>query len=231
MGICLGGGIVNVQILLADDHELIREGVKLVLREYNPHCEFFEAQDYAQTLNHIRHNHRLDLILLDLAMPGMERLDGLKQVRNSAPSIPIIVLSVFEGADDVKNALAHGANGYVPKSSAATVLPSAIDLVLQGETYLPSSALSQPDIATGTQFGYKNTSPQPHFSDFDITDRQIEVLHFLVEGRTNKEIAQQLNITEPTVKTHLSKIYKILNVSNRTEAVRLALQIGIPTNN
>lgn len=220
-----------MRILLADDHELIREGVKLVLREYNPRYEFFEAQDYAQTLNQIRHNSHLDLILLDLAMPGMDRLDGLKRVRNSAPSIPIIVLSVFESADDVKAALAYGANGYVPKSSANTVLPSAIELVMQGETYLPSSALAQPDITTGTEYGYKSIATQQSLSEFNLTSRQIEVLRYLAEGQTNKEIAQHLAITEPTVKTHLSKIYRTLNITHRTEAVRLALKMGITADN
>jgi len=229
MGMRFDGRIENVKILLADDHELIREGVKLVLREYNPDCELFEAQDYAQTLNQIRLNPILDLILLDLAMPGMERFNGLKQVRNSAPSTPIIVLSVFENPDDVKTALAYGANGYVPKSSANKVLPAAIELVMQGETYLPGSALTQPHITTGTQFEYKNMTTQQPFAGFNLTRRQIEVLQYLVEGHTNKGIARRMAITEPTVKTHLSKIYKILNISSRTEAVRLALQFGVIT--
>lgn len=217
-------------ILLADDHALVREGVKLVLQSHNADNEFLEAQDYAQTLNIIRTQAQIDLILLDLAMPGMERLDGLKYVRNAAPSTPIIVLSVFEGADDVKAALAHGANGYVPKSSANEVLSCAIDMVMLGETYLPHSALARPDIATGTRYGFRTAKRDDDLSAMNLTDRQMEVLYYLSEGQTNKEIAQKLSITEATVKTHLSKIYRLLKISNRSEAVRLALKMNLGNN-
>ncbi|VAW81173.1 hypothetical protein MNBD_GAMMA13-1281 [hydrothermal vent metagenome] len=213
-------------ILLADDHELMREGVKLVLNKHGSDFRFLEAQDYAQTLCHIETNPLIDVILLDLAMPGKERLQGLKQVRLSAPSIPIIVLSVFENSSDVKAALMLGANGYVPKSSASTTLPYAIDRVLQGETYTPSSMLTQPEITTGTQyFAYKNSELQ--LMDKEITGRQREVLQYLVEGYSNKEIARKLNITESTIKTHLTNIYRILGISSRTGAVRAALNLGM----
>lgn len=213
-------------ILLADDHELIREGVKLVLNGAHPEFKFLDAQDYAQTLNHIKANKQIDIILLDLAMPGLGRLEGLKQVRHSAPSIPIIVLSVFESADDVKLAFMHGANGYVPKSSTNKELAYAIDMVMQGETYIPESALSQPGIATGTLYDVHQKFKSQAL-DYDLTDRQRDVLKLLVEGCSNKEIGRKLDITEATVKTHLANIYRMLGLSNRTEAVRAALNIGL----
>ncbi|VAW50131.1 hypothetical protein MNBD_GAMMA06-1853 [hydrothermal vent metagenome] len=213
-------------ILLADDHELMREGVKLVLGEYNADFTFIEAQDYTQTLNHLKTSQPIDIILLDLAMPGMERLQGLKQVRRSAPSIPIIVLSMFESADDVKAALSCGANGYVPKSSASKILPDAINLVMQGETYLPDTSQTKASITTGTQFNYA-ANPKAALIADELTDRQQQVLQLLSAGCANKEIADKLNISEPTVKTHLSNIYKILNISNRTEAVRAAFDLGL----
>ncbi len=209
-------------ILLADDHELMREGVKLVLNERSTKFKFLEAQDYTQTLNHIKNSGPLiDIILLDLAMPGIERLQGLKQVRQSAPSIPIIVLSMFEGENDVKAALMLGANGYVPKSSTSKVLPRAIDMVMMGETYSPDSTLNQPEITTGTEYSRAQSANQ------EFTNRQREVLQFLVEGYSNKEIARKLNITESTVKTHLTQIYRTLGISSRTGAVRAALSLGI----
>lgn len=223
-------GVLN--ILIADDHELIREGVKQVLKDFDSSCVVIEAQDYAQTLRIVRENFRLDLILLDLAMPGMERMDGLRHVRDAAPSVPIIVLSVYESYDDVKAALDNGANGYVPKSSANNVLPGAISLVLNGDSYIPGSALLQPDITTGSNYQYQNYDPlQTTKNYFNLTNRQIEVLKYLSEGRSNKEIAKLLSISEPTIKSHLSNIFHILNASNRTEAVRIALKSGIISDN
>ena len=98
---------------------------------------------------------------------------------------------------------------------------------MQGETYLPNSALARPDIATGTRYGYSGLTGAKN-SEFNLTDRQIEVLYYLAEGQTNKEIARSLCVSEATIKTHLSKIYRTLNISNRTEAARLALQMELP---
>jgi len=213
-------------ILLADDHELIREGVKLVLNENSTEYEFLEAQDYAQTLEHIRRNRHIDIILLDLSMPGKDRLTGLKEVRKSAPSIPIIILSVFEGTEDINGALMHGANGYVAKSSAGKALPYAIDRVMQGETCLPGNFVESSEITTGTQYEYR-ILPELTSNECRLTERQLDVLQYLVEGYANKEIARKLNIAEPTVKSHLSNIYRILGISTRTGAVRIALNMGM----
>ncbi|VAW59968.1 hypothetical protein MNBD_GAMMA11-879 [hydrothermal vent metagenome] len=213
-------------ILLADDHELIREGVKLVLNENSSEYKFLEAQDYPQTLNHIKTSEHIDIILLDLSMPGMKRLAGLKQVRKSAPSIPIIVLSVFEGTEDINSALSYGANGYVAKSSAGKALPHAIEQVMQGETCLPDTFVNSSGITTGTQCDYR-ALPELASAEFLLTARQLDVLQFLVDGYANKEIARKLNIAEPTVKTHLSNIYRVLGISTRTGAVRIALNMGM----
>lgn len=213
-------------VLLADDHELIREGVKLVLNENSARFEFLEAQDYAQTLGHLETSPHIDIILLDLSMPGMTRIQGLKRVRQCAPDIPIIILSVFEGTEDINSALMNGANGYIAKSAAGKTLPQAIDRVMQGETCLPGTYLNPSEMTTGTQFSHK-TGSELVLTDHQLTTRQLEVLQFLVDGYANKEIARKLNISEPTVKTHLSNIYRSLGISTRTGAVRVALNMGL----
>lgn len=211
-----------MKVLLADDHSLIRDGIKLVLESYTQTSEFIETDNFPDTQESVKNNPDLDLIVIDLFMPGSSGTDGIAQIRQSAPCTPIIVLSSSEDVEHVKTALKLGANGYIPKSSSNDVFLNAINLVMAGGIYIPEQMLSE-KVDTMTVENPVSTV---------LTDRQTEVLKLMAQGKTNKAIAQIMNITDHTVKSHVSMIFSQLNAINRTQAVLNAQKIGlIPVGN
>lgn len=206
-----------MKILLADDHDLIREGIKLVLNNYTQNVELIEASNYPDTLKYVKDNFDLDLIIVDLFMPGASGTQGIKILRESAPCVPIIVLSSSEETEHIKSALEYGANGYIPKSSSNDILFRAIKLVMAGGIYLPPEMLIN-----------SNTKKKPLDTiHLLLTERQIEVLELMAKGNSNKEIARIMDITDHTVKSHVSMIFSHLNAKNRTQAVLNAQQSGL----
>lgn len=206
-----------MKVLLADDHALIRDGIKLVFESYTQTADFFETNNYPDTLESVNNNPDLDLIMIDLFMPGSSGTDGINLIRQSAPCTPIIVLSSSEEIDHVKTALKLGANGYIPKSSSNEILLSAINLVMAGGIYIPAQILNE---AVDTSAVEKTLSSL-------LTDRQTQVLELMAQGKTNKAIAKIMNITDNTVKSHISIIFTHLNATNRTQAVLNAQQRGL----
>ncbi len=203
-----------MKVLLADDHDLIRQGIKLVLNKYNKYAKILESTNFTNTLTTVKNNLDLDLIILDLFMPGSSSTQTIKILRHEAPSIPIIMLSSSEDIEHIKSALEFGANGYIPKSSPNEIFYSAIELVMSGGIYIPQQALN-PD--------------RDHDSTIEsaLTERQTEALQLLAKGKSNKEIARMMNITEHTVKSHITIILNHLNAKNRTQAVLHAQQAGM----
>jgi len=206
-----------MKVLLADDHALIRDGIRLVLESHTKISEFIETDNYPDTLESVKNNSDLDLIVMDLFMPGSSGTDGIILIRQSAPCTPIIVLSTSEDIEHVKNALKLGANGYIPKSSSNDILLNAINLVMAGGIYIPAQMLNETD----------DTMPVEEPLTSLLTDRQTEVLKLMAQGKTNKAIAQIMNITDNTVKSHVSMIFTHLNAINRTQAVLNAQQRGM----
>lgn len=218
-----------MRILLADDHSLFREGLLHVLKELGTDPDVVQAADYPSAIETAARNPDLDLALLDLNMPGMDPVVGVRTFRSRFPLLPVIVLSASESADDVKHALDSGVLGYIPKSSTASVMLSAIKLVLAGGVYLPSLLLghevhpgdtSAPTPTRGNGQAQKGNTR-------GLTERQMQVLALLTEGMPNKVIARTLDITEGTVKIHLVAIFQALGVKNRTEAVIAAQEMDL----
>jgi len=204
-----------VKVLLADDHPLFREGVKPVLHKLDPDLELIEAIDYPSAFAAMRQVGEVDLALIDLYMPGMSGVDGVIGFRSGFPGTPLVVLSASEQAEDIHRLLAAGALGYVTKSSPSEVILGALRLVLAGGVYVPPSLLERHHIEHDTL----RSTP--------LTSRQLEVLRELVKGQSNKQIANELEVTEGTVKIHLAAIFRILKVNNRTEAVLIAQKMGL----
>lgn len=207
-----------MKILLADDHALVREGLRHVLCRLDGEIGIIEAADCHEALQIAQRHIDFDIVLLDVAMPGMNRLEGLMRLRERLPSTPIVMLSALEDAELVRDALQRGAQGFVTKSSTGNVMLGALRLVLAGGIYLPPSLLSHvPD----------NHSNWQNFGNgFGLTPRQREVLALIVEGKTNKEIGRTLSMSETTVRTHVTAIFRTLNVSNRTQASHIAAKHG-----
>jgi DNA-binding NarL/FixJ family response regulator len=205
-----------VKILLADDHALFREGVKQLLARLDPHVRVIEAANGAEVLHAARAQQDFDLVLLDLAMPGIDGFAGLAAFRAHAPSTPVVVLSASEDTADVRAALDGGASGFIPKSSASEVILGALRLVLAGGVYVPPTLLG-----SHTAVAAK--------ADIDaLTPRQRDVLALLAQGLTNKKIGDTLGLSEATVKQHVSAILKTLNVANRMQAVIAGRRLSPP---
>ncbi|WP_142850172.1 response regulator transcription factor [Telmatospirillum sp. J64-1] len=216
-----------MKIMIADDHELFRDGLRHVLDQLGDGLTIIEASDYAEALEKASTEEGLDIVLMDLAMPGMPWGEGLQALRERLPEeVPIIVLSASDDRRHVLQAVNIGAAGFIPKTSSSRVMLSALKLVLSGGVYLPpalleQSASSQPMMDNpGSPFGAENTASF-------LTPRQREVLTLLGQGKSNKEIARVLQLAEGTVKLHVTAILKALNVNNRTRAVVAAAQLGL----
>ena len=186
----------------------------------------FNAASYEEALPLLNENPDMDLILLDLGLPGLSDVNALKAIRGAFPSVPVVVVSGNDDGGKVQQILSMGAQGYIPKSTHADLLIRALKLVLSGGVYIPPEILAQR--ATEGECAVCNGSHAEKNTDKanTLTTRQLEVLERLACGHSNKEIAQQLEMAEPTVRVHVAAIFKALNVTNRTQAVHAALVNG-----
>lgn len=221
-----------MKILLIDDHDLFRDGTQLVLANLDSDISVLSANSYESAKPFMDENPDLDLILLDLGLPGLNDVDALEAVRTQLPSTPVVVLSGNHDGAKVQEILNLGAQGYIPKSTSADVLIRSLKLVLSGGIYIPPEILSQLGQATNRRASddTEDSSPSRRASDKKIetplTPRQNEVLGKLVHGYSNKEIGRLLDMAESTVRVHIAAILKELNVSNRTRAAHVAVQKG-----
>lgn len=219
-----------MKILVIDDHALIRQALQNMLRVLDSSAEVLESADCSAALALAANQPDLDLILLDLHLPGMGGMDALSHFRQSHPAVPVVVLSGTKDRQTVLTAIDHGAMGFIPKSSSNNVMLSALRLVLSGGVYLPMEILDHAgslnvgdadSLTSGT--GAHGKTP----AELGLTDRQMEVLDLLLQGKSNKLICRELGLAEGTVKIHITAVLKALNVTSRTQAVIAASQIGL----
>ena len=217
-----GVGDASLRILLADDHALFRAGLRHLLKDFGDRLQIEEAHDYDATVKRLAEVDDLDLLLLDLNMPGMTGIAAVEDLCALAPDVPIIIVSVRETAEDVRKAIDAGAMGFIPKSSTPEVMMSALRLVLSGGIYLPPNLLHQlPASAGGTA---ENGDGAAHDQLARLTPRQRDVLRLLAQGQSNKQIADVLGLAPGTVKIHISRILRAFKVQNRTQAVIAAAE-------
>lgn len=212
------------KILIADDHPLFREAICTVISSGFPESELIEKADLESALNFTRENDDLDLILLDLNMPGMHGLNGLISLRNEAPTIPVVIVSAEEDKQVVLQAITCGAVGFITKSSPRAQMTEAITQILNGNVYLP------PDIIrTNGKNTPRRSSPDEQRISPELlqalTRKQLLVLERMTHGESNKQIAYNLDIAETTVKAHVSAILRKLGVHNRVQAILSANDI------
>jgi len=201
-----------MKFLLVDDHALFRQGLRLLLTKLPGDHEFIEAEDCEAAFAAALSRADLDLILLDLALPGMDGLDGLTRLRELCPATPVALLSANENPQIIVNGLRRGARGFVPKSLSPGVMIAALQVILAGGTYAPATGVA--------------TRAVPADESRALTARQREVLALLVRNLSNKEIAAALGTRVNTVRVHVAAILKTLGVDNRNDAARVALSLG-----
>ena len=213
-----------MKLLVVDDHPLFREGMRNILDALGTDVQVTEARDFGEALSALHPGADFDLILLDLRIPGMEDSSGIKQLRDRAPDVPVVVISALEDRRVVADAFQHGAIGYIPKTSNSEVMVNALKLVLAGGKYLPPLMAGAYDTGLGTRTEdvAKEASDTPR-----LTRRQRDVLALIGHGKSNKEIADALGLAEGTVKIHVTAILKALKASNRTQAAIAAANMGL----
>ncbi|WP_292953814.1 MULTISPECIES: response regulator transcription factor [unclassified Neptuniibacter] len=206
------------KILIADDHPLFREAISNVIENSFEGCQTLETEDLDSALEIAQKEEELDLILLDLNMPGMNGLNGLITLRNDLPTVPVVIVSAEEDKQIVLQAITYGAVGFITKSSPREQMSDALKQILAGNVYLPSDIIraSQPD---NRRMQRKDDNQIPPELLSSLTRRQLLVLERMSKGESNKQIAYNLNIAETTVKAHVSAILRKLGVHNRIQAV------------
>jgi DNA-binding NarL/FixJ family response regulator len=209
-------GNSNYAILIVDDHPLFRAALKGAVGGACANCEFLEADSVAGLLDTLEQHPHSDLLLLDLNLPGAFGFCALAHLRGTHPGLPVIVVSAMDDTRTVQQALAFGAQGFVSKSADAATIADSVASVLRGEFVpaapLSAQALPAPDVAA-LDFAQRMA---------ELTVQQFRVYGMLCSGRRNKEIAYELDITEATVKAHMTAILRKLGAANRTQAVLLA---------
>jgi DNA-binding NarL/FixJ family response regulator len=201
----------SITVLLVEDHFLARIALRSVLAGHSQICVVGEAADGEQGLLMYR-TLRPDVLLLDLRLPGTSGFDVLTRLRREFPDARVVVLSNYQGSEDVYRAVRSGAAGYLTKDASGQELIDAITTVHRDFRYLPRTALDR--LAERT-------------SATDLTPRETEVLTCITQGRSNREIAEQLHISEKTVRIHVSAVLEKMGARDRTQATIFALQRGL----
>ena len=218
-----------MKILVVDDHGLIREALRGVLKEVKPEATIVEAPGSQEAMRLVVEHPDLALILLDLNLPDRDGFALLAELRQRYPAISVVVLSGFHERANVVRALDLGALGFIPKTAQREVMVSALNLVFSGGIYIPPEILArQEPTASAQPAPAQPVADRPAMSpaDLGLTERQVEVLAFMMQGKSNKAICRMLDLAEPTVKNHVTAILKALNVTNRTEAVIAVAALG-----
>jgi DNA-binding NarL/FixJ family response regulator len=212
-----------MKILIVDDHALVRRGLNYVVKEGFPDAEVVEAESSAVALEALRGGGAADLALVDVRMPDLDGLELLRAVRSEWPDMPVIMLSTYENAPYVKRALADGAAGYLLKDATPEDLAQAIKVARSGSGNVLSPRVIQ------NLFEDQETSggTPARRNEYSLTQRENDILALLSEGRSNRDIAQRLYLSEKTVKAHLAAIFRKLGVTNRTQAAMMAVQMGV----
>ncbi len=205
-----------MKYLLADDHALFREGMKHVLASFDDSLEIIEANTSRQAIDFAKELTDITLVLMDLRMPDIDGITATKEILLYSPATLVVILTASEKLSDMRLAFQAGAMGYIEKSASPEIMQSAIGLVLSGGLYVPPVLVQETN----------NRSSKSDIS-INLTPRQEEVLKLIIDGHSNKQLAHMLDLSEATIKVHVSAIFKALNVNNRTQAAMVAQKLGI----
>lgn len=200
-----------IEIMVVDDHHVVRQGLVALLNTVPGFKVVAEASDGKQAVE-LHRKHKPDVTLMDLRLPNLGGADAIAQIRLQTPAARIIVLTTFDGDEDIFRALQAGAKGYLLKGMNADELTDAIRAVYAGKSRIPA--------VVAERLAERMGGPA-------LTARELDVLKRIVAGRSNKEIANDLHISEATVKTHINSLLSKLGVNDRTQAATTALQRGI----
>ena len=209
-------------VIIADDHPLFRAAMVQAMRERLPDAEVVEADSLSALQAALDASEEVDLLLMDLHMPGANGFSGLAYVSQRHPDVPVLMVSADEDRNVIAKAMEFGAAGFIPKSASIDTIAAAIDAVLKGETWVPADL--------DTRAGHVDTDPQDLAARVaELTPQQFRVLRMIAEGMLNKQIAYDLNVSEATIKAHMTAIMRKLGVRTRTQAVLALSKLDLPS--
>jgi DNA-binding NarL/FixJ family response regulator len=207
-------------VIVADDHPLFRAAIKEALKAEQGSTQFLEAHSFETLQELVDENKEVDLVLLDLHMPGVSGFAGLVYLCKKYPSVPVVIISANEDPVVIRRALEHGAAGFIPKSSSIQTITQAISAILMGEIWSPTTVQAH---LPGNNTSEINLAEQMA----QLTPQQFKVLMLMSQGLLNKQIAFDLGVSEATIKAHVTAIMNKLGVTNRTQAVLAANQLSV----
>lgn len=214
-----------LKLLVVEDHALVREGLVRLLDQVDEEVAVSGRADFESALALLDAEDDFDLILLDLALPGIDGFTGLDILRKRFPAIPVAVVSAFDDVPTVTRVMNLGASGFIPKAFSGEALLLAVRDVLDGNIFRPGTQ------SNGARLDSVPTIPPFLISvrpeEIGLTDRQSQVLALMVRGLSNRDIAEQLELTEGTVKIHATAVFKTLGVTSRTQALVTVARYGI----
>lgn len=208
-----------MKVLIADDHALFRDGLGMRLEQIDPGAIILQASGFSQVLKILEEEKKIDLIILDLDMPDMSWEEGLAEIRKKAENSRFVVISASEDVRNIRRVLESGVCGYIPKRSDPKILNSALQLVLDGGTYIPPAVIESNGSAASANGGKPKGKT--------LTNRQAQVLDLVAQGMSNKQIAYEMGVSEATVKLHINALLRSIGVTNRTQAVVTAQKMGL----
>ena len=213
-----------LQLLVVEDHALVREGLVRLLAQIEEQTKVFEAADFELALTILDNEGEFDLVLLDLALPGIDGFAGLDILRRRYPAMPVAVVSAFDDTPTITRVMNLGASGFIPKAFSGEALISAVREVLAGNLYRPCGQ-------HGARLDDAKPLPPAKVSvrpdEIGLTERQAQVLALMVRGLSNRDIADQLELSEGTVKIHATAVFKALGVTSRTQALVAVARYGV----
>ena len=202
-----------MKILIVDDHQLFREGLVHILKSLEDGVNILQAANYDGALDIMDEHADLDMVLLDLKMPGLDGFSLLETARIGYPDLPIAVLSAARDRKEMQRAIDLSAVGFIPKDTSGKLLINAVRMMLDGGMYLPPEMADQGEQSLASRLG--------------LTPRQFDVLSMIAAGASNKVIAADLGISESTIKMHITAVFKTLGVSSRTQAALVMQEMAL----
>ena len=209
-----------IHIIIADDDPLFREAIRNAAQQRFPDALITETASLDETLAYIEQHSDVDLVLLDLNMPGMDGLNGIVNLRSTYPDVPVVILSAEEDKNIVLQSMTYGAVGFITKSMPREKIIAAIEQILDGQAFLPPDIIRR--AASNSHSRRQDNTGIPTEIISSLTRRQLLVFERMAKGESNKQIGYELNIAETTVKAHVSAILRKLKVQNRMKAVLCA---------
>jgi DNA-binding NarL/FixJ family response regulator len=207
------------KVLMVDDHAMVREGTRMLLAQRGLDCELREAGTLGEALAKLAAEPDIAWVMLDLGLPDVAGIAALDRLRQAAEHVPVVVISAAEDRALVLECINHGAMGFIGKSATGDALVDALKLVFAGGVHLPAALFGKPGPAPVPAEEAARAAKARELTRLGLTSRQIEVLDLMVQGLSNKVIAERLGLSEATIKTHVAASLRALNVKNRTQAV------------